>query len=132
MIKTDIQIRFADCDMAGHVHNAAYLHYFESARINFFMQGLGKKWNWKKHGLILKKNTIAYHMPTFIEDKINVEVNCTHIGTKSFTLAYAVKNEANHLKAYGESVVVCFDYEQQTTVPIPAVMKTFLELQLID
>ena len=41
MIAAEIQIRFGDCDIAGHVHNAAYLHYFESARIQFFVTELG-------------------------------------------------------------------------------------------
>lgn len=42
MISTKIQLRFSDFDMGNHVHNAAYLNYFESARIGFFMKGLGQ------------------------------------------------------------------------------------------
>ena len=55
MLSTKIQIRFADCDLAGHVHNAAYLHYFEQARMHFFVAQLGDGWDWKKTGFILKK-----------------------------------------------------------------------------
>lgn len=131
MISTKIQLRFNDFDMGGHVHNAAYLHYFESARIGFFVQTIGQAWDWKKHGLIIKKNVIEYVSPTFIEDEIHVEVACSNIGTKSFTLAYAVKDAKNQLKAHGESVVVSFDYTQQQTIEIPEIMRKGLETHLI-
>ena len=130
MISTRIQLRFSDCDMGGHVHNAAYLNYFESARIGFFIATIGQDWDWKKHGLIIKKNVIEYHIPTFIEDEIHVEVTCTAIGTKSFTLAYAVKDSKDNLKANGESVVVSFDYAQNRTIEIPEIMRKGLDLHL--
>ncbi len=131
MISTRIQLRFSDFDMGGHVHNAAYLRYFESARIGFFLSEFGKDWDWKKDGLIIKKNTIEYHIPTFIEDEIRVDVSCNHIGSKSFTLTYSVLDGNNNLKAYGESVVVCFDYKTQQTITIPERMKTILTQHLV-
>lgn len=126
MISTQIQIRFSDCDMGGHVHNAAYLNYFESARINFFISQLGLDWDWKKDGFILKKNIIEYHQPVYIENQISVEVSCTHMGNKSFTLSYSVKDSHDNLKAYGESIVVCFNYPENKTVEIPAEIKKAL------
>jgi len=132
MIATPIQLRFSDCDMGGHVHNAAYLNYFESARIQFFISAFGQEWDWKKEGLIIKKNTIEYHVPTFIEDKITVEVNCSHIGNKSFTLTYAVYNQDWVKKAYGESVVVSFDYHSQKPVEVPQRMREHLEKHFVS
>lgn len=119
MITTKIQIRFADIDVGGHVHNAAYLHYFESARVAFFVQGLGTSWDWKTFGFIVKRNTVEYHSPVLLTDQIRVEVNSIHIGGKSFTLSYHILDAENKLKAYGESVIVCFDYYQQSTIAIP-------------
>ncbi|MBI3135559.1 MAG: acyl-CoA thioesterase [Bacteroidetes bacterium] len=126
MIATSIQIRFADVDMGGHVHNAAYLHYFESARINFFIGGLGSGWDWKKNGFIVKKNVIEYHIPVYITDEIRVEVSSTHIGEKSFTLSYHIFDKAGNLKTNGESVIVCLDYLAGKTIPIPAEVKKIL------
>lgn len=131
MIRTSIQLRFNDFDLGGHVHNAAYLHYFETARIGFFKTELGENWDWRKDGLILKKNTIEYHVPIFIEDQIQVEVECSHVGSKSFTLTYAVKNNKNQLMAQGASLVVTFDYTKQSTVEIPLNMRLALEKHLV-
>lgn len=126
MIATPIQIRYADCDMGGHVHNAAYLHYFESARMTFFVSDLGTDWDWKKFGFILKKNTIEYHVPVYLTDQIIIEVTCVHIGEKSFTLSYEVKDQHNVLKTYGESVVVCLDYTAGKTIPVPEKVREVL------
>lgn len=126
MIPTNIQIRFADVDMGGHVHNAAYLHYFESARMQFFVGGLGTDWDWKKFGFIVKKNTLEYHIPIYITDQIRVEVNATHIGEKSFTLSYHIFDPENRLKAHGESVIVCLDYLVNKTIPIPEAVRKIL------
>ena len=130
MISTDIQIRFADCDMASHVHNAAYLHYFEQARMNFFVSQLQNEWDWKKTGFILKKNVVEYHSPTRLEDQIHVETFCSHIGGKSFTLTYLVKDSNDNLKASGESIVVCFDYHSNTTIQIPETLVKILKAHL--
>ncbi len=127
MITTPIQIRFSDCDMGGHVHNVVYLNYFEIARIGFFISALSKEWNWKKNGIIVKKNTIEYHIPTVIEDEIKVGVACNHIGNKSFTLTYEVKDSKNNLKASGESLIVCYDYTKQKTASLTSEMEQLLK-----
>ena len=132
MTQTTIQIRFNDCDMGGHVHNAAYLHYFETGRIHFFQQSLGKEWNWKKEGLILRKNTVEYHLPTYLEDQITIHVGCNHIGDKSFTLFYEVRNQDKILKTSGESLVVCFDYMEQKTISIPEKIREALNKHFVE
>jgi acyl-CoA thioester hydrolase len=132
MISTKIQLRFADVDMGGHVHNAAYLHYFESARIQFFIGTLSPAWDWKKNGFIVKKNTIEYHAPVYLTDQIQVDVKCIHIGEKSFTLSYEVFDQNNLKKTYGESVIVCFDYTQNKTIAIPSEVKAILEQHSVN
>jgi len=131
MIACPIQIRFADVDMAGHVHNAAYLHYFETARLNFFISTLGNNWDWKSKGFILKKNTIEYHQPILLTDEITVEINCISIGNKSFTLSYHVYNKQKQEMCYGESVIVCIDYTINQTILIPDNIKLILEKHFI-
>lgn len=126
MIKVPVQVRFADCDIAGHIHNAVYLHYFETARMQFFVSQLGTDWDWKKNGVILKKNTVLYHSPGQLTDQISVEVICTHVGTSSFTLAYRVLNQDKVLRADGESIMVCFDYHKEQKEMIPEAFKQIL------
>ena len=45
------EIRFADIDSYGIVHNAIFLLFFEESRINLFKKIVGV-WDWKKGVLV--------------------------------------------------------------------------------
>ncbi|MGV6861275.1 MAG: acyl-CoA thioesterase [Putridiphycobacter sp.] len=125
MIESKIQIRYSDCDMMKHVNNAVYLQYFETARISFFNAEI-QNWDWDRQGFILKKNTVEYHAPVVLNDKCTIQVNCIKIGDKSFTLSYKLMVN-QQIKAYGESIIVCFDYIQHKTISIPDQLKLILQ-----
>lgn len=126
MEKAKIQVRFSDCDMLGHVNNAVYLNYFESARLHYLQALLGRNWDWTKKGIILLKNTIEYKLPVFLNEEIEVEMKTVKLGNKSFTLNYILY--ANGVqKTIGESIMVCFDYEKNATIEIPEILKLALE-----
>lgn len=117
--KYPVEIRFSDVDMAGHVHNAAYFQYFEMSRIKFFYDKIaGKNWDWKKQSLVVAHNEIDYFKPIFLNDRIEVEVSIAEMGTKSFKLLYQVMR-GEEICAKGNTVMVCFDVEQQTSIAIP-------------
>jgi acyl-CoA thioester hydrolase len=130
MIKTPIQIRFSDCDMLQHVNNAVYLQYFETARINFFKSEI-PSWDWKKKGIILLKNVVEYKSPLLLTDQCEVEVNCIHIGSKSFTLSYKLM-VGDILKSYGESILVCFDFYENKTIELPTDLKAVLNNHFVE
>ena len=123
--KYPLQIRFADIDVMGHVNNANYLHYFELARLHFFGELLGEDWDWKSYGILLAKNTVEYKYPVVLTDQISVEIYCCRIGEKSFTFKYQIV-DSEKCFAEGESVVVCFDYHKNSSIPIPEKMLTVL------
>jgi acyl-CoA thioester hydrolase len=96
--------------------------------MHFFVSQLGKSWDWKKDGIILKKNTVEYHSPGLLEDELMIQVTCSHIGSKSFTLAYQIFNQNHVLRASGESVLVCFNYLKGKTVEVPEIFVKILKL----
>ena len=117
-----LQVRFSDCHMMQHVNNAIYLNYFEEARIHYFRQLVGIDWDWKKNGVLLRKNELEYLKPVFLNDPVTIEVFLKHVGDKSFTLAYEVK-VLGELRTTGTSVLVCYDSVIKTSIPIPTRMK---------
>lgn len=121
----NIQIRFADCDLMGHVNNGIYLSYFETARMHYFAHLLGLKWDWNTHGVILRKNELEYFQPLFLHDSPRIEIFLQHISEKSFTLAYELRSN-DVLKTTGKSVLVCFDSKQGKSILIPEAMKQAL------
>jgi acyl-CoA thioester hydrolase len=137
--KVPIQIRFKDTDQMGHVNNANFFTYIETARISYFNEALGSSVEWRKQdGVILARVEIDYRRPILFEDNICVYTRCSRIGTKSLDLNWVIaenttqlpfnpeKNKAS-IFAEGTSVLVAFDYTQQKSVVIPAERKKKLE-----
>lgn len=103
-----IQVRFSDCDMMGHVNNAVYLSYFEMARIYYFGLLLGNDRDWKREGVLLRKNEVEYLKPVLMNEAPEVSVYLDHIGTTSFSVSYEL-NVDGELRTIGKSVLVCYN-----------------------
>ena len=120
-IKTKLQVRFNDLDMAGHVHNSVYLNYFEIGRIDYFNQVITNNWNWKEKGILVARNEVDYLKPTHFYDNIFVETFCENVGKKSLTLGYKIFKEKDSVKelcSTGRSILVCFDFELNGSVEV--------------
>lgn len=124
---TPIQLRFSDVDMAKHVHNAAYLQYFELGRMGLLRQFMEENHDWTTAGLILARNEVDYRIPIHLNYNVQIETWCGAIGTKSFDLRYAIRGtQDDRTFAEGRSVMVCFDYTRQITILIPEAWRTAL------
>src|SRR3954464_10997781 len=107
---TPIQIRFVDIDRMGHVNNAVYLSYLETARLHYFKE-LGGVIDWYKEGVILGRVEINYKVPITLLDNLHVKTWCTRIGNKSFDLSYSIlkkDGEEEIEMANSGTVIVCF------------------------
>lgn len=124
------EIRFADIDAMGHVNNATYLTYFEQARMHFFHQLVGGRWDWKQHGILVARNEVDYKRSILLRDKVKIYVGCKHIGTKSFTMDYKVvivENDQEVIASTGASVLVSFNHAEQKTAPVPDEWRAMFE-----
>ena len=121
-----IQVRFSDLDTLGHVNNAVYLSYFEMARIAYFTPLLGEKWDWKKFGIILRKNEVEYFSPVLLHQIPEITIFTMEIRTKSFTLGYELRVNGE-VYTTGSSVLVGYDSVTEKTIEIPEKMKIVLE-----
>lgn len=130
VVPTPIQIRFSDVDMAGHVHHAVYLQWFELGRMALLGTFIPKDHDWKVNGLILARNEIDHRMPVRLGDELVVEAWCSKVGQKSFDLRYAIMRNGGArpgLCSEGRSVMVCFDYMRERTVELPHPWRIALE-----
>jgi acyl-CoA thioester hydrolase len=126
-ITTPVQVRFSDLDMARHVHNAVYLQYFELGRMDLLRHFMEKDHDWVRTGLILARNEVDHRKPIHLADPVQVQTWCGRIGDKSFDLMYAVQHvQDGSVFAEGRSVLVAFDYHQQTSIALPQTWRTAL------
>jgi acyl-CoA thioester hydrolase len=129
-----VQVRFADVDMAGHVHNSVYLHWFELARMRFLEQVVPADNDWGEQGLILARNEVDHRMPVRLHDQVEAEAWCSAIGRSSFDLSYRIRRTGGGpagICAEGRSVLVCFDYTLQKSKPIPLPWLSRLETLVV-
>jgi len=118
--KTDVQIRFNDVDILGHVNNAVYQYYFDLARVNYFTDVLGEhEADFHAEALIVASIKVDYIMPVYLKDKIYVTTKITTIGNKSLTMTQKVFDEKKQLKASSETRMVAYSTKEQSTISIP-------------
>lgn len=87
--KTEIRVRSHEVDWQGIVHNAVYLLYFETGRIEYF-RALGLRIDLEsiKHGnrMVLVRNEINYRAPARFDDLLDVHTRISAIRNTSYVM----------------------------------------------
>jgi acyl-CoA thioester hydrolase len=117
-------VRFRDLDGMGHVNNAVFFTYMESARMAY-LEALGAGSN-PQAGLILARMEVDFRSPISLGERLEVGVRPSRLGTKSFELEYEVRAD-RRLAAEARSVLVGYDYTRGESVEIPAEWREWLE-----
>ena len=118
--KTEVQVRFNDVDMMGHVNNAVYQNYFDYGKVQYFNNVLGKDVDWQENGLVLAKITIEYFSPVLLDDELFIQSKISRLGTKSLHMIQElVDKNSGDIKSSGVSVMVAYSFVNRKTIPIP-------------
>ncbi len=113
------QVRFRDLDALGHVNNAVFLTYFESARIAYWLhatrrQGLGAL------DMILARAEVDYRSPLGYGESVEISVGCTSLGRSSFVLEGDMHERGSaRLVAESRKVLVHYDHASGRSRPLP-------------
>ena len=129
-----LEVRFADTDAMGHVNNAKYLTYCESARIAYWSDVTGEPVRLGSEGaesLILAEARITYRAPAFHGETVTVETRATRLGRSSFTLEHRLTacegSAPSRLVATSESILVRYDYTADSPVAISPAHRAAIE-----
>ena len=121
-------VRFRDLDGMGHVNNAVFMTYMESARIAF-LSSLGAGDN-PLGKLILARAEVDFRSPIAFGEEVEVGVRTSTIGRKSFELDQEIRAD-DRLAAEGKFVLVGYDYERGASVEIPADWREWLATEVV-
>jgi acyl-CoA thioester hydrolase len=114
-----VEMRFSDVDAMGHVNNATYLTYLESARLAWWMKVTGSD-DLTTLRMILARTEIDYRSPTGFGDRPVVGVRCASLGRSSFVLEFRVEEaRSGRLLAEARKVLVHYDYAARVSSPLP-------------
>jgi acyl-CoA thioester hydrolase len=111
------RVRFRDLDPMGHVNNAVFLTYIESARVAF-LQHLGAATTLQEMSIIVARIEIDFRAPIGFGDEVDIAVRASRFGGKSFDLDYELRVEGE-VVSEAKSVLVAYDYGTGEAVELP-------------
>lgn len=113
-----LQLRFNDVDKFGHVNNAVYLNFYDTAKTNYFST-VCPNVDWEKDAIIVVYIEVAFKAQIYSTDNIAVQTAVTGIGTKSFDLCQQIiETGTNEVKCICRSVMVTYDLMTKETRPL--------------
>ncbi len=120
-----LQLRYNDTDALGHVNNALYATYAETARIAFFREvGVPVE------NLILARLEIDYRQQMRFGESPTVESYITKIGNTSVGVGHSLLVDGRTV-AQMETVVVYFDYDAEAPTRVPDTARAALERYML-
>ena len=130
MFKETHQPRFSETDALGHINNTVVPIWFEAARVPIFKifipdQDL-TKWN-----LIIAKIEVNYLAQMGYQEPVEIRTHVSKIGNSSFNVLQEVWQN-NERVAWGECVMVKFDYQSNRSAPIDEDQRIALESHAVD
>lgn len=124
----DLQIRFNDIDILGHLNNTVYFSFFDTGKAYFFESIMKSRMDWQRVESVIANIDCAYVSPVYFGDSIEVRTRCTGIYDKSFKiLQVIVDKNSGELKAAAETIMVSFNPDTKQSMEIPALWREALE-----
>ncbi|WNG40923.1 acyl-CoA thioesterase [Archangium minus] len=125
-------IHWSEMDAYGHVNNARYFTWFESARIAYMNRvGLVSPEMQKPEGgvgPIVAATNAEYLRPVVFPADLVVGARVTRIGTTSITMEYAVEDAQSGVRyARGGAVLVTLQYPTYQKVAVPTEVRAAIE-----
>lgn len=114
----ELERRFSDLDLLGHVNNVIYHDYLQEARIRVTRK-------WRRRGVVvpaqvLARQEIDHVKPLHLrEAPIRVDMWIESVGNSSYTMRAEVLDDDGTLVARARSVLVAFDKDTEKSRPLP-------------
>ena len=105
-----VEVVFRDLDAMAHVNNAVYLSYFELGRMKYWdrVAGVSRP---KDIAFVVAAASINYRLPSFLGDRLELDVRVARIGRSSFDFHYTLRRGAETV-ADGATTQVLWDWDK--------------------
>ena len=125
LLDITIEPRFCETDALGHISNTTLPIWFESARGPLFRKILtsSKLEDWS---IIVARISVDFSAQIYWGSPVKISTAIKKIGSKSFTIQQRAYQKDKTV-AEAETVLVYFDFKEQSTKAIPESMRKKLE-----
>ena len=124
-----LQVRWGDMDIFGHVNNANYFRYLEQARISWF-ETIGAPSGNVGHGPILVAAACNFRIPIVYPATVEVRTYVKSLGRSSIPMYQEIvdANNPSTLYADGDSTIAWIDYQRGKSEMLPEELRALIGL----
>lgn len=124
----ELQLRFNDIDMFGHVNNAIYLQYFDLGKLRYFSEAIGPDFAEQGFTAVIVNINCDFFAPAVLSERLAVLSAVVHIGEKSLVLEQRIINvDTDEVKSVCRTTMAGFDPLTLCSAPIPGNIRAALE-----
>ena len=117
----ELDVRWADMDCIGHVNNATFLTYVETARIKLI-----EKLGFPDVPIIMASIKIDYVSQLKYPSTMEIGQKISRLGNSSFDILTGIYNKGSgKLITISTTTLVCYDYKTQKSIIIPVEIRDF-------
>lgn len=122
----ELTVQWGEMDAYGHVNNAMFFRYFESARMEYLIKcGFVESYEKDKVGAILHSTQARFRQPLFYPDTIQIGASATEVLEDRFTMSYTIVSlSRNVVVCEGTGLIVSFDYAAGKKTALPPAVRT--------
>ena len=121
------QVRWGDADMLGHVNNAVFFVYSESARMAYYEKLIAPAAKTDTQSMILARTSCDFISQLKYPATLDVGARATRIGNSSLGIQAGIFLQGEDTPvAVTDSVIVWFDYAAQASAPLPQTVRAAL------
>jgi acyl-CoA thioester hydrolase len=119
--ETAVRVRFAETDAQGVAHHAAYLVWFEQARVEYLERVAGGYPALRAGGIeaVVTEADVRYAAPARFDDRLAVRTRCGDVRGARFRFDYLVVRDGERL-ADGWTSHACIDRRTLQPTRVPA------------
>ena len=116
----EVQTRFNDFDIFGHVNNSCYMQYLDMGKLKYFEDALGHKVDSTAEiGAVIVNINVNFFSPAKFGEPLVVATECVRISRRSFTLDQRVVNPENgDVKCAASTILSTFDVHTERAVEL--------------
>jgi acyl-CoA thioester hydrolase len=130
--KCELRIDWSELDAFGHVNNLAIMKYVQAARVRCLdAAGLMQSQAEQGVGPILASIACQFRKPLFYPGRVTVYSRVDEIKNTSFKIQYEIYSEKNEIAAEAKDIIVLFDFNKQTKLPISEDLRKKLLIQTV-
>jgi acyl-CoA thioester hydrolase len=115
-----LKVRYAECDMQGHVFNSHYLTWFDIAHTELLREAFGPYDRLVENGVefVVAEASVRYLAPARFDEELDISVALEEPTNSSLVSRFEVRHE-DDLLAEGTLRHVCVDATSFTKAPWP-------------